>query len=74
MNNKFLQDFMKLRQQIATKPSRDSKKETSRPSIGGLDVPKSAGLTLAYIITKEPPRKEVIEYLRERVEQILEEE
>lgn len=74
MDNKFLRDFVAMRQKIAEKPEPMYKKRDVKPSLYGLDVPKSAGLTLAYIIKEKPPRKEVMEYLRERVDQILEEE
>jgi hypothetical protein len=75
MENKFLRDFMLMRQKIAEKPEPVyKKKDNKKPSLNGLPVPKSAGLTLGYIIKEKPARKEVIEYLRERVNQIMEEE
>ena len=63
-----------MRQQLNAKvPSRSDKKPG--PSIGGLPAPpQKAGLTLGYIIKEKPSRKEVMEYLRERVDQIIEEE
>ncbi len=75
MDNKFLRDFMLMRQKIAEKPEPIyKKKDDKKPSLNGLTVPESAGLTLGYIIKEKPPRKEVVQYLRERVDQILAEE
>jgi hypothetical protein len=75
MENKFLKDFLFMRQKLNEKPEPVHKrKDDKKPSLHGLPVPTSAGLTLGYIIKEEPPRKEVIEYLRERVNQIMEED
>jgi hypothetical protein len=60
---------MKMRADIAkTTPKPSSKPITN--SLVSMPVP-SNDITLAYIISKKPPRKEVAEYFTFRIEELV---
>jgi hypothetical protein len=70
-SNKFLLDFVKMRHEIAkTAPKSNSKPITN--SISTLASP-SSDITLGYIISKKPSRKEVVEYFTSRIDELVEE-
>lgn len=78
MDNKFLRDFIKMRQEIVksaiptTTPTTRARGGAGASSLSTMPVPTS-DLTLAYIISKKPPRKEVIEYFTGRINELVEE-
>ena len=70
MDNKFLRDFINMRKSLV-KPVETPKQVKPLQS---LPVPENDGITLAYIIAEKPSRKEVLEYFRNRVEELISEE
>lgn len=67
--NKFLEDFVRMRTQIAT-----TKHETPKTtSIKRMPEPEMDVVTLRYIINEKPSRKEIISYFRTRVDDLIEE-
>lgn len=75
--NQFLRDFIKMRQELKAKeatyaaPSR--RNNAPSPALVGQAVPKPSGMSLATIIEEKPPKSDVIKYLRQRVEQLMDE-
>jgi hypothetical protein len=61
MNNAFLQSFIKMRQGLNVSDLKEKPK-----GIQPLPEPDQT-ITLAYIISKKPGNKEVIEYFRNKV-------
>jgi hypothetical protein len=67
MENKFLLSFMNMRKQLNAS---QAAVQTMTPARRVTDVP--AGSTLASILEDKPPKSEVIEYLRKRIEECVE--
>jgi hypothetical protein len=72
MDNRFLLDFVNMRKNLAKPVETNNKKPVK--ALNTLPEPEHEGITLAYIITEKPSRKEVIEYFRNRVEELVNEE
>ncbi len=76
MANQFLNDFIKMREQLREK---EAKNNVSKPkakgtnSIGGMPKPTESNITLATIIEEKPKKDKVIEYLCYRRDCIMEE-
>ena len=69
MDNKFLADFLKMRKSL------NAPVVKAKASPGLVKMPEpSNDMTLAYIISEKPSRKEVIEYFRNRVEELATED
>ena len=69
MDNRFLRDFVNMRKNLAKpEPVKQVK------ALNTLPEPENNGITLAYIIAEKPSRKEVLEYFRNRVEELVNEE
>jgi len=64
MDNPFLRQFMKMRENLHKK--QEKPKETKTMS-------DPTGITIAHIIENKPPTKEVIDYFKLRCEQLNEE-
>ena len=71
MDNKFLTDFIKMRQQLNTSNVNTAKKPQN--SLNKMPEPKN-DMTLAYLISEKPARKEVIDYFRSRIDDLVAEE
>ena len=74
MNNAFLAQFVKMRHELAVKaPPPPPAKGVS--SISKLPPPDNeGGMSLRGIIEEKPPAKEVLEYFRNRVKALDEED
>jgi hypothetical protein len=68
MDNPFLRQFMKMRENLHKKEvvAKGVSKETKTMS-------DPTGVTIAYIIENKPPVKEVIDYFKNRCDQFNEE-
>jgi hypothetical protein len=64
--NKFLEDFVRMRQQITTK-----EEKPKGNSIKRMPEPETDTITLRYIISEKPSRKEVVSYFRTRVDELI---
>jgi hypothetical protein len=72
VQNQFLQNFMKMRAELGKKPVDH---EAPRPGRGMPEVPKKgAVVTLRSIIEDKPKQKAVVQYFRNRVEELQAEE
>jgi hypothetical protein len=83
MNNQFLTDFMKMRRSlgsasavpvmstIETPAVKKGKKAKGAPPIS---KPSGEGITLHYIITEKPEASDVMEYFKNRIDALEEEE
>ncbi len=64
--NKFLQNFLKAREAMTASDAKPSAKASSKP--------ESAKISLITIIEDCPPKSKVLEYLRQRIEELEEDE
>ena len=77
--NQFLKDFMKMRQELrsreATYAPTNHKNAPSNaknaPSLKPLNQP--SGMTFATLVETKPPKSDVIKYLRQKVDLLLDE-
>jgi hypothetical protein len=65
-HNKFLQNFLKSREAMTASDAKSSKKTSSAPEKGKI--------TLITIVEDCPPKSKVLEYLRQRIEELEEDE
>jgi hypothetical protein len=74
MDNKFLHDFIKMRQSIALRqaPTNDVKKGNKKVNTL-TQIKETPEIDLAYIINKKPGKSKVIEYLKTRANELEEE-
>lgn len=74
--NQFLRDFLKMRQEIKAKEATyatPSRKNAPSVGLGNHVMPKPSGMTLATIIEDKPSKAEVVKYLRQKLENLMEE-
>lgn len=64
MNNPFLESFLKMRKTLNVSALQEKPR-----GVAHMPEPEET-ITLAHIITKKPPNKDVIQYFRERVKQL----
>jgi hypothetical protein len=70
MENRALRDFMKMRQSLAEKmPPSNPKKLNKTPD--GLPAFGESDMTFSKIVSSKPPAREVIDYFREKVNEII---
>jgi hypothetical protein len=62
MDNRFLNNFLKGRQALA-----NDMQSASKPS---KDTPAKKGISMSTIIEDKPPKSKVLEYFRNRIEEI----
>lgn len=65
--NKFLQQFLKAREAMTASEAKSSAKP-------GSAKPATAKITLLTIVEDCPPKSKVLEYLRQRIEELEDEE
>jgi len=70
--NQFLRDFIKMRQELKAKEGTYAT-STKRNATVQQPMPKPSGVTLATIIETKPSKAEVIKYLKQRMDNIVEE-
>lgn len=66
MDNKFLLSFMNMRKQLNAS---QNVVQTMAPAKSTRDVP--AGSTYASIVEEKPPKSDVLEYFRKRIEECV---
>lgn len=74
--NQFLQDFIKMREQLREKEVRNTIIKPSKaaaPSLSAMPKPTGHNITLSSIIEEKPKKDKVIEYLCYRRDCIIEE-
>ena len=80
MQNKFLMDFMRTQSQLVHKaeeqqPAKKDKKGRKKSKHGTADGKAAFGdVTLELLISEKPPKKDVLEYFRGRIETLVAEE
>jgi len=80
MQNKFLQDFMRMRskliheqeEQVPVKKDKKGRKTSKNGTASG--EPAFGEVTLATLISEKPGKKEVLDYFRERIKRLVEED
>jgi hypothetical protein len=75
-NNQFLNDFIKMREQLKEKEAKNSITKPSKsagPSLKSMPAPSAHNITLSTIIEDKPKKDKVIEYLCYRRDSIMEE-
>ena len=65
-HNKFLQQFLKAREAMTASDAKSSAKASAKPA--------TAKITLITIVEDCPPKSKVLEYLRQRIEELEDDE
>jgi hypothetical protein len=74
MNNKFLNDFLQMRRELyQPAPATTPVKNKGVDSIKQAPKPEKE-ITLAYIIEKKPSNDKVIDYLKMRAEELIDQD
>lgn len=73
--NHFLRDFIKMRQELRAREGTYAPQSNKKnaPSSSLQTISKPVGMTFATLIEEKPPKAEVIKYLRQRLDTILDE-
>ena len=79
-NNKFLNDFMRMRAQLvhevedqrAAKKDKKGRKTSRNGTASG--APAFGEVTLATLITEKPPKKDILDFFRGRIQQLVSED
>jgi hypothetical protein len=66
MNNAFLMEFMKMRQQIGSPDTTGQNKKKEKVQLGGANEKHLSGISLATIIEKKPSAKVVMKYFKKK--------
>lgn len=71
--NKFLNDFMKTQARLVheAEAQKDSKKRTKSKHGTADGKPAFGDVTLATLISEMPPKKDILDYFREKVAQLV---
>lgn len=73
MANSFLNDFIKMRQELRSRGDAPKSVDAKGSMRGLANMPKPSGVTLATIIETKPSRAEVIKFLKTQRDAMIEE-
>lgn len=73
--NAFLRDFIKMRQELRAREGTYAPhiNKKNAPSAGLHTMSKPSGMTFATLVEEKPPKADVIKYLRQKLDTILDE-
>lgn len=75
MQNRFLNDFIKMQSKLVHVAEDEKKVKNPKSKHGTADgKPAFGDITLATLISEKPPKKEIVEYFRERIEKLIEQD
>jgi uncharacterized protein YcbX len=78
MQNKFLSDFLKMQARLVHAPEEPKKKDKKGRPVSkhgtASGQPAFGEVTLSLLISEKPPKKEVLQYFRDRIARLVSED